>query len=71
MIRRTERLVALEARWARERLGRLDYADALALYEGLWREAVALNRDFPGDWREDIAPDLEVARVLNALPTDG
>jgi hypothetical protein len=29
-----------------------------------------LNPDFPGDWLEDLAADLAVARAVNGLPVD-
>lgn len=44
------------------------YHEALAVFAALWREAAALRDDFPGDWREDIAPDIAVARALNGPP---
>lgn len=68
MIHRSEKVKALERRYAREHLGRLSYLDALAVFTALWREASDLNADFPGDWRDDIAADLEIARALNGLP---
>lgn len=68
MIRHSEKLDALERRYARERLARLSYHEALDIFAAMWREASSLNPDFPADWQEDIAPDLELARVLNGLP---
>jgi hypothetical protein len=58
----------LERRYLREDLARLTYEESLRLFTALWREASSLVRDFPGDWRDDIAPDLALARVLNGLP---
>lgn len=46
------------------------HLDALAVFEALWRQALLLNPDFPGDWREDLAADLQVARAVNGLPAD-
>jgi hypothetical protein len=51
-------------------LGGRTYLEALAVFEALWRQARLLNPDFPGDWREDIASDLDVARAVNGLPAD-
>lgn len=70
MIRRTPSLEDLERRFAREVVAGRTYLEALAVFEALWRHASRLNPDFPGDWREDIASDLEVARALNELPPD-
>jgi hypothetical protein len=66
MIRRTPELEAFERRYLSER-SNLSYHDALALFEAMWAEARALRPDFPGDWREDIAPVLAVARAVNGL----
>jgi hypothetical protein len=71
MLRRTEQLEQLEADFARERLGRTTYGQALDIFTALWVEARALNPDFPGDWRSDIGPDLAVARAVNGLPPQG
>jgi hypothetical protein len=70
MIRDTERLKEIDRRYAREVLGGRTYLEALAVFEALWRQARLLNPDFPGDWREDIASDLDVARAVNGLPAD-
>ena len=68
MIRSTQRLKDLEADFSRERLARMTYEQALAVFTSLWVEARALNPDFPADWRVDIEPDLAVARALNGIP---
>lgn len=68
MLRPTEKLQAFERRYSREHLARLSYGEALARFEALWREASALSPEFPGDWRDDLAPDLAMARALNGLP---
>jgi hypothetical protein len=70
MIRRTKSLEDIERRYAREVLAGRSYLEALAIFEGLWRQARLLNPGFPGDWREDIAADLRVARAVNGLPAD-
>ena len=66
MIRPTPELRRLERRVARERA--FSHARALDVYAALWVEARLLNPGFPGDWREDLAPDLEVGRAVNGLP---
>ncbi|MEX2583650.1 MAG: hypothetical protein WD766_10265 [Gemmatimonadota bacterium] len=68
MIRSSPLLDQLDRQYARETLGDLSYREALAIFEALWREACALNPDFPGDWKDDIGPDLNIARALNGLP---
>lgn len=68
MLHRTARLEQFEAEYARERIGAMSFGEALALFEGLWAEARALNPDFPTDWRDDLEPDLQVARAVNGLP---
>lgn len=68
LIRSPELLEQLDRRYARERLAKRTYPEALAIFEALWREARELNPGFPGDWKDDIRPDLNVARALNGLP---
>lgn len=68
VIRRTERLDAVERRYSREKLGSLSYQEALCLFSALWNEARHLNPSFTDDWKSDIEPDLAIARVLNGLP---
>ena len=46
----------------------MTYAEAVEVFEALWEEARALNRDLPGDWATNLAPDLAVARAVNGLP---
>jgi hypothetical protein len=70
MIRHTRSLEELEGRYAREVLGGRTYLESLAIFEALWHHACLLHPDFPGDWREDLAPDLDVARAVNGLPVD-
>lgn len=66
MLRETPELLAFERRYAREVLAARSYHDALEIFAALWERAQRLNPDFPSDWRDDIGPDLEIARVLNA-----
>ena len=66
-IRSPEKVRALERRFTREHISALSYDEALDLFESMWREARALNPDFPGDWRESVASRIEIARTLNAL----
>lgn len=68
MLQRTPKLVQFEADYARERIGARSFQEALALFEGLWTEARALNPDFPTHWRADLEPDLAIARAVNGLP---
>ncbi len=70
MIRRTRSLENMERQYTREVLASRTYVEALAVFEALWRQARLLNPEFPGDWREDIASDLVLARVLHGLPAD-
>jgi hypothetical protein len=70
MIRRTPSLENLERRYARDVLDGRTFLEALAVFEALWDQARLLNPDFPGDWREDVASDLEVARAVNGFPAD-
>lgn len=67
MIHPSRRLDELERSHAAEH-GPRSYSEALAIFAGLWREAEALNPGFRGDWRDDLAPDLAVARAVNGLP---
>jgi hypothetical protein len=68
MLHRTARLVQFEVDYARRRFHTMSFEEALALFEGLWAEARALNPDFPTDWRDDLEPDFAIARALNGLP---
>ncbi|MGQ0560632.1 MAG: hypothetical protein ACT443_02010 [Gemmatimonadota bacterium] len=68
MIRNADKLAQFERRYASEELSKLTYVDALEIFAALWREAVALNPEFPGDWQADLEPDLAVARAVNGLP---
>ena len=60
-------ITALERRFTREVSGARTYLEALRVFTSLWAHARRLNPDFPGRWQEDIAADLELARVLNGL----
>ncbi|HUF51078.1 MAG TPA: hypothetical protein VMN60_09610 [Longimicrobiales bacterium] len=70
MIRRTQSLENLERRYARDVHAGRTYLEALAVFEALWRQARLLNPDFPCDWRDDVAADVEVARALNGRPAN-
>lgn len=70
MIRRTKSLEDIERRYAQRVLGGRTYLEALAVFEGLWRQARLLNSDFPGDWRAHVASDLDVAHAVNGLPAN-
>lgn len=67
MIRSSESLQRFAEDYARERIGSRSYEEALAIFTALWTEAASLNPGFPGDWREDLEPDLAVARAVNGL----
>jgi hypothetical protein len=66
MLRPSPKLDEIDRRHARERLAERSYAEALAVFAALWREAVALDPGFPGPWRDDLEADLAIARALNA-----
>ena len=59
----------LERRFIREVVGQMSHAELLDLLEGLWLQAMRMRPDFPEPWEDDLAPDLELARVLNAVPS--
>ncbi|MBI5561745.1 MAG: hypothetical protein HY894_02665 [Deltaproteobacteria bacterium] len=56
---------ALEDEFLRQE-GRLDHARALAIFTGMWEEAVALGVLPPKDPMEGIDVDIRVARILNS-----
>ncbi|HEX9886710.1 MAG TPA: hypothetical protein VGA70_09490 [Longimicrobiales bacterium] len=68
MIRATPELARFERWYALER--DLPHDRALEMFTALWCEARLLDPNFPGDWREDLEPDLAVARAVNGLPPD-
>jgi hypothetical protein len=68
MLRRSPELDEFDAWYARERTGNRSLEEAMDIVAALWAEAVALNPDFPGDWREDLEADLAIARAINGLP---
>lgn len=45
---------------------RLSHAQAMAIFEGLWQEGVALGVLPPKDPLEGIETDIRIAQVLNA-----
>jgi hypothetical protein len=63
VIRNPDGLAAFERTDTRERLAGLTYGEALAIFAGLWREARAVAPQSGLPWREDIEPDLAVARA--------
>jgi hypothetical protein len=68
MLRQSPALDEIKRRYAREHLAGLTYREALAIFTALWREARALNPDFPGDGKRSLAADLAIARAVNGLP---
>ena len=67
MIHESQRLRALERQYTANVLAARSYEEALAVFAALWRHARRIRPDFPGDWREDVQADIEMARVLNGL----
>ena len=45
----------------------MDYEEALDVFEALWLEAISLNPRIGQLWKEDIEPDIVLARILNGL----
>lgn len=70
MIGAPEPLDELEARYQREAFRDLSYEDALRRFTALWVWAREIDPEFGTDWRNDLEPDLSIARVLNDLPRD-
>lgn len=70
MLRPSPKLEEIDRRHASERLAGRSYAEALAVFTALWQEAASLDPDFPRSWRDDLTPDLAVARAVNGLPPD-
>lgn len=68
MIRPTPELDRFEREYARDRGRTETYVQALDVFTALWVEAATLNQGSPGDWSDDLQPDLAVARALNGLP---
>jgi hypothetical protein len=64
MIRDRKLLEEFEKREHREE--RLSHAQALRLFEAMWREAAALGVLPPEDPLEGIEADIRLARVLNS-----
>lgn len=68
MIRSTEELLAFERTQARRAGEEGGFLEALDAFAALWEHARLLNPDFTEGWEEDLAADLELVRVLRALP---
>lgn len=68
MIVSSRSLTELEARYQREAFRHLTYEQALHGFAALWAEARVLQPGLGADWREDLVPDLAVARAVNGLP---
>jgi hypothetical protein len=60
---------ALERRYLHGVTGAMSHLEAIALFAALWAHARTLNPHFPGPWQDDIGADIELARVLNGLPS--
>jgi hypothetical protein len=65
MIAFNDRLAAFELQYRQEAYASWTYADGLALFTALWRQARRLNPDLGIDWLDDLESDLAIARVLN------
>jgi hypothetical protein len=68
MIRSTDRLREIDRHHTSTVVARRTYAEALAIFSGMWAHARQLNPTFPDDWAHDVEADIELARVLNGLP---
>jgi hypothetical protein len=68
VIESSKALQEFEHDYQREAFSGLSFQDALGRFTSLWTYARELNPDFDSDWREDLEPDLEVARAVNGLP---
>ncbi len=67
MINASQRLREFERRYASTVVDARSYQEALGIFTALWQHASRLQPAFPGDWREDVQADIELARVLNGL----
>jgi len=67
MLAPTPALIAFEQRFQREAFATLTFADALTWYAALWAHARTLDPDVGAQWREDLEPDLAIARAVNGL----
>lgn len=70
MLRPSQKLDDLNRQYARERLAKRSYAEALAVFAALWREAAEVNSDFPASRKADLTADLAIARAVNGLPPE-
>jgi hypothetical protein len=64
MIRNTRRLSDFEINELKKE--KLSYAEALKIFEGMWKEGVSLNVLPPKDPLEGIEADTHLAKVLNS-----
>ena len=68
MLSPTSRLRQFESHYQRTAYQGMTFPEALARYRAMWHQARLLRPDLGSDWRDDLAPDLAVARALNGLP---
>lgn len=69
MLSPTSRLRQFESHYQRTAYQGMTFPEALArFYRAMWHQARLLRPDLGSDWREDLAPYLAVARLLNGLP---
>jgi hypothetical protein len=69
MIKSPQLLEELNRRYERDALARLSYDVALQRFAALWAEARELGVIDSEDWLADLKPDLNIARILNGLPS--
>ncbi|HEX9895855.1 MAG TPA: hypothetical protein VGA78_18120 [Gemmatimonadales bacterium] len=69
MLEVTPRLRQFEREYQRWAYRSLTFHQALARYRAMLHEARRLRPDLGLDWRQDLASDLAMARVLNGLPS--
>ncbi len=68
MITPSTLLAEFEARDEREAYAR-PLLEALERYGALWSYARRMNPSLGSDWMGDLVPDLSLARLLNARPS--
>lgn len=67
MIKSPDKIRKMEASYAGSVYREMDYEEALDVFEALWLEAISLNPRIGQLWKEDIEPDIVLARILNGL----
>lgn len=70
MLRSSDRIRKIEATWSRSVYSSMDYPEALTRFTALWNQARLLNPGMGQSWEEDIEADINLARILNGLPSN-